>query len=131
MLQHDFEQLSGVKITPEQYEVINGMYMCDDNQTKQEFCKSFMEMGLMAHVNYVVRLKGERETLNRSASADSLGSLVASEYAPAMISLRSCPEISLLVMHAIIPRLARPVYTGVASNLPSVVECRRTSTKGA
>ena len=65
MLQHEFEKLTGVEITPEQYEVINGMYMCDDNQTKQEFCKSFMEMGLMSHVNYVVRLKAERETLNR------------------------------------------------------------------
>lgn len=62
---HEFESLTGEKITFEQYEIINGMYMCDDNQTKQEFCKSFMEMGLMAHVKYVVRLKGERETLNR------------------------------------------------------------------
>ncbi len=65
MLQHEFENLTGLKINEAQYEVINGMYMCDDNQTKQEFCKSFMEMGLMAHVNYVVRLKSEHETLNR------------------------------------------------------------------
>ena len=50
MLQQEFEKLTGVEITPEQYEVINGMYMCSDNQTKQEFCKNFMEMGLMAHV---------------------------------------------------------------------------------
>ncbi len=65
MLQHEFENLTGLKIDKAQYEVINGMYMCDDNQTKQEFCKCFMEMGLMAHVNYVARLKSEHETLNR------------------------------------------------------------------
>ncbi|MBR6899463.1 MAG: hypothetical protein IKN29_04130 [Bacteroidales bacterium] len=63
MLQQEFEKLTGVEITPEQYEVINGMYMCSDNQTKQEFCKNFMEMGLMAHVNYVTRLKSEHQTL--------------------------------------------------------------------
>jgi hypothetical protein len=84
MLQHEFEQLTGVKITPEQYEVINGMYMCDDNQTKQEFCKSFMEMGLMAHVNYVVRLKGERETLNREKyEVESQRNMWRDEYAAA------------------------------------------------
>lgn len=66
MLQHEFEKLTGLKIDEAQYEVINAMYMCDDNQTKQEFCKSFMEMGLMAHVNYVVNLKVEKIELSRS-----------------------------------------------------------------
>lgn len=65
MLQHEFENLTGLKITMDQYEVINGMYMCDDNQTKQEFCKSFMEMGLMSHVNYVVKLKAEEAELRK------------------------------------------------------------------
>lgn len=66
MLQHEFEKLTGLKIDEAQYEVINAMYMSDDNQTKQEFCKSFMEMGLMAHVNYVVNLKVEKIELSRS-----------------------------------------------------------------
>lgn len=65
MLQHEFECMTGILITDEQYEVINGMYMRSDSQTKQEFCKSFMEMELMSHVNYVVRLKTERESLLR------------------------------------------------------------------
>lgn len=67
MLQHEFEKLTGMKVTEDQYEVINGMYMCDDNQTKQEFCKSFMDMGLIAHVNYVVRLKAERTELSKAS----------------------------------------------------------------
>lgn len=66
MLQHEFQKLTGLEITGAQYEVINAMYMSDDNQTKQEFCKSFMEMGLMAHVNYVVNLKVEKIELSRS-----------------------------------------------------------------
>ena len=67
MLQHEFEKLTGLKITMDQYEVINGMYMCADNQTKQEFCKSFMEMGLMAHVNYIVRMKAEEAELRKAS----------------------------------------------------------------
>lgn len=66
MLQHEFEKLTGLKIDEAQYEVINAMYMSNDNQTKQEFCKSFMEMGLMTHVNYVVNLKVDKIELSRS-----------------------------------------------------------------
>lgn len=66
MLQHEFQKLTGLEITGAQYEVINAMYMSNDNQTKQEFCKSFMEMGLMTHVNYVVNLKVEKIELSRS-----------------------------------------------------------------
>lgn len=65
MLQHEFQKLTGLEITGAQYEVINAMYMSNDNQTKQEFCKSFMEMGLMTHVNYVVNLKVDKMELSR------------------------------------------------------------------
>ena len=68
MLHTEFEKLTGLSIDIDQYEVINGMYMCQDNQTKQEFCKSFVAMGLMEHVNYVVRLKKEKfEALSAKA----------------------------------------------------------------
>lgn len=84
MLQHEFQKLTGLEITGAQYEVINAMYMSDDNQTKQEFCESFMKMGLMAHVNYVVRLKGERETLNREKyEVESQRNMWRDEYAAA------------------------------------------------
>ena len=65
MLHTEFEKLTGLSIDMDQYEVINGMYMCQENQTKQEFCKSFVEMGLMSHVKYVVGLKKDKDELSR------------------------------------------------------------------
>ncbi len=65
MLQHEFESLTGLKINESQYEVINGMYGCSNNQTKQDFCKMFMAMELMSHVDYVVRLKDDNSTIAR------------------------------------------------------------------
>ncbi len=56
MLQQEFESLTGLKVTESQYEVINGMYSCSINQTKQDFCRMFMAMELMSHVDYVVNL---------------------------------------------------------------------------
>ena len=38
MLQHEFESLTGLKVNESQYEVINGMYGCSNNQTKQDCC---------------------------------------------------------------------------------------------
>ena len=65
MLQHEFESLTGLKINESQYEVINGMYGCSNNQTKQDFCKMFMAMELMSHVDYVVEMKRERAELRK------------------------------------------------------------------
>lgn len=65
MTKQEFEKLTGLDVDLAQYEVINGMYMCSDNQTKQEFCKCFVEMGLMAHVNYVVNLKDDNSKIAR------------------------------------------------------------------
>ena len=66
MLQHEFESLTGLKINESQYEVINGMYSCSNNQTKQDFCKMFMAMELMNHVDYVVNLKVDKMELSRN-----------------------------------------------------------------
>lgn len=66
MLQHEFESLTGLKINESQYEVINGMYGCSNNQTKQDFCKMFMAMELMSHVDYVVNLKVDKMELSRN-----------------------------------------------------------------
>ena len=65
MLQHEFESLTGLKVNESQYEVINGMYGCSNNQTKQDFCKMFMAMELMSHVDYVVNLRGEKIELDQ------------------------------------------------------------------
>lgn len=66
MLQHEFEGLTGLKVNESQYEVINGMYGCSNNQTKQDFCKMFMAMELMSHVDYVVNLKVDKMELSRN-----------------------------------------------------------------
>lgn len=44
MLQHEFESLTGITVEAGEYEVINAMYMLNDDETKQDFCKRFMEM---------------------------------------------------------------------------------------
>lgn len=66
MLQHEFESLTGLKVNESQYEVINGMYGCSNNQTKQDFCKMFVAMELMSHVDYVVKLKADNAELGRN-----------------------------------------------------------------
>lgn len=65
MLQQEFESLTGLKVTESQYEVINGMYSCSTNQTKQDFCRMFMAMELMSYVDYVVSLKVDKIELGR------------------------------------------------------------------
>ena len=71
MLHTEFEKLTGLSVDIDQYEVINGMYMCQENQTKQEFCKSFVEMGLMSHVKYVVGLKKDKDEMMKKLDAAS------------------------------------------------------------
>ena len=44
MQQHEFEKLTGMKVTEKQFEVITEMYMQNLNETKQEFCEYFMKM---------------------------------------------------------------------------------------
>lgn len=58
--------MTGLKVNESQYEVINGMYGCSNNQTKQDFCKMFMAMELMSHVDYVVNLKVDKMELSRN-----------------------------------------------------------------
>ena len=46
MTQQEFENLTGLQVSFEEYEVANAMYMSHDNMDKQTFCEKFMEMGL-------------------------------------------------------------------------------------
>lgn len=65
MTKQEFEQLTGLVTNDNQFEVINGMYMCSMNQSKQEFCKMFMEMKLIKHVdNQLEKVSGLEEKLN-------------------------------------------------------------------
>ena len=61
----EFKQLTGIDVTLDQYEEINHLYMLDDTQSKQDFCKCFVDMNLLAYVNHELLVKGELETLRR------------------------------------------------------------------
>ena len=70
MTQNEFEALTGRKVSLDEYEVINGMYMCNENQPKAEFCEMFEAIGLMDHVRQVVELK--RQLRAAAASTELL-----------------------------------------------------------
>lgn len=45
MLQDEFETLYGKKVGEDEFEVINALYMLDNNETKQEFVARYKKMG--------------------------------------------------------------------------------------
>ncbi|MBQ6069963.1 MAG: hypothetical protein IJK84_10715 [Bacteroidales bacterium] len=45
MTQQEFETLYGKKVGENEFEIINAMYMLDDNETKQEFVARYKKMG--------------------------------------------------------------------------------------
>lgn len=65
MLQHEFEQLAGIKVNESTYEVINAMYMSDDNMDKETFVKYFKKMNLLNYAEgraeYTTKLRQEKE----------------------------------------------------------------------
>lgn len=65
MLQHEFEQLAGIKVNESTYEVINAMYMSDDNMDKETFVKYFKKMNLLNYAEgraeYTKKLRQEKE----------------------------------------------------------------------
>lgn len=65
MTQQEFEKLTGLQVSFEEYEVANAMYMSHPNMDKQVFCKKFMEMGLVDYMKsraeYTTKLRKEKE----------------------------------------------------------------------
>lgn len=65
MTQQEFEKLTGLQVSIEEYEVANAMYMSHDNMDKQTFCEKFMEMGLenymRARAESTKKLRKEKE----------------------------------------------------------------------
>lgn len=59
MLQNEFEGLTGLKVTEEQFEVINAMYMLDNNETKQDFCKRYMQMDRTKLIDEMVKVNAQ------------------------------------------------------------------------
>lgn len=74
MTQQEFEKLTGLKVSLEEYEVANAMYMSNDNMDKQTFCEKFMEMGL---VNYMKSRAESTKKLRKEK--DEAASLVKNE----------------------------------------------------
>ena len=70
MLQHEFESLTGQKVTEEQFEVINAMYMLNDDETKGEFCNRYMQMSRTEVVNEMVKLNSRRKAVYAEYSAE-------------------------------------------------------------
>lgn len=69
MTQNEFEQLTGYKVSLNEYEVANAMYMTDNNTDKQTFCKMFVKMNLIGYVReqaaYTKKLRDEAERLQK------------------------------------------------------------------
>lgn len=65
MTQQEFEQLAKVEVTFGEYEVINAMYMSDENMDKQTFVKRFMACNLLnyvkSHAEYIAKLRKDVE----------------------------------------------------------------------
>lgn len=82
MLQHEFESLTGQKVTEEQFEVINARYMLNDDETKGEFCNRYKAMSKEELLNEWVKLNAKskeyshglkkqyEEARNRAESAE-------------------------------------------------------------
>lgn len=56
MTQQEFETLYGKKVGENEFEVINAMYMLDDNETKQEFVARYKKMGKDELMDAYIRL---------------------------------------------------------------------------
>lgn len=72
MTQKEFEDLTGLKVDLKTYEVVNGMYMANDNMDKQTFCKMFKQMNLGKwaedQANYIQDLRKCANDLGETAS---------------------------------------------------------------
>ena len=56
MTQQEFETLYGKKVGENEFEVINAMYMLDDNETKQQFVARYKKMGKDELMDAYIRL---------------------------------------------------------------------------
>lgn len=62
MLQKEFEQLTGIKVSEEDFEKINEMYIEDGNMDKKSFCEAYKKGDFLSVVPTVI------ETVKRTAN---------------------------------------------------------------
>ncbi len=94
MTQQEFEKLTGLEVSFEEYEVANAMYMSHPNMDKQIFCKKFMEMGLVDYMKsraeYTTKLRKEKEDATaRAMEAERENIKIAERNAAA---LKECDQ---------------------------------------
>lgn len=72
MTQKEFEDLTGLKVDPKTYELVNGMYMANDTMEKRQFCKMFKEMNLgkwaEEQANYIRDLRDGASQMQESTA---------------------------------------------------------------
>lgn len=51
--------MTGLEVTEEQFEVINAMYMLDNNETKQDFCKRYVQMGRSELIDEMAKVNAQ------------------------------------------------------------------------
>lgn len=55
MLQQEFEQLTGIKVSAEDFETINEMYMEAEEMDKQTFCKAYKKGDFLSVVPQIIK----------------------------------------------------------------------------
>ena len=76
MLQQEFEQLTDTKVSKEQFEVINQMYMYAGDMDKETFCKAYMKGDFISIVPLII------EDVKREAQHENLQEIddLATDY---------------------------------------------------
>lgn len=69
MLKHEFEALYGKEVGVNEFEIINALYMLNDNETKQEFVTRYKKMSKEDLISEFVVLKQRRKDYNHKLNA--------------------------------------------------------------
>lgn len=69
MLKHEFEALYGKEVGENEFEIINALYMLNDNETKQEFVTRYKKMSKEDLISEFVVLKQRSKEYNHKLNA--------------------------------------------------------------
>lgn len=69
MLQHEFETLYGKKVGENEFEIINALYMLNDNETKQEFVTRYKKMSKDDLMSAFIALNQRSKEYNHKLNA--------------------------------------------------------------
>lgn len=69
MLKHEFETLYGKEVGENEFEVINALYMLNDNETKKEFVARYKTMGKDELMSAFIALNQRSKEYNNKQTA--------------------------------------------------------------